>query len=411
MEQEWVQQRTEKEPPGISREGRKGWLAAAQGFSPRLWRLFAILWLWFLVFAFVNLRSTHPAPASLLQVLVCVVIFVGIYVWLMVRHAFRVEQASRLSYRTPLLALVILLALLLFLRLTEGDYWLQLIIYISIAAGASLPLRFTGWFLAALVLFTISVGWEGGSGWLRLGSWVLLAVAPGLWMLGRARLFLTIEELREARAELARLAVAEERLRFARDLHDVLGHSLSVITLKSELAVRLSKKDPNRAAEEMHEIEQMAREALHQVREAVRGYRTPTLQHELVSAQYLLEAAGIACVIEQTAEELPEATDTALAWMVREGVTNVLKHSEAHWCTIRVARQTGKLQAEIINDTDRERGQVPTTSGSGLAGLAERVTVLGGHLSTGWLETEGRFRLAVSFPLDNWGTRAGARRR
>jgi two-component system sensor histidine kinase DesK len=230
---------------------------------------------------------------------------------------------------------------------------------------------------------------------------VLLAVAPGLWVLGRARSFLTIEELRVARAELARLAVAEERLRFARDLHDVLGHSLSVITLKSELAVRLSKKDPNRAAEEMHEIEQIAREALRQVREAVRGYRTPTLQRELVSAQHLLEAAGIECVIEQTAEELPEATDTVLAWMVREGVTNVLRHAEAHWCSIRVARQTGKLQAEIINDTDRERGQVPTTSGSGLTGLAERVTVLGGHLTAGWLETEGRFRLAVSIPLDN----------
>src|ERR1700730_13122132 len=103
MEQEWVQQRTAKEPPETSRESRKGWLAAAamQEFSPRLWRLFAILWLWFLVFALVNLLRTHPAPASLLSALMCVVVFVGIYVWLMMRHAFQGEQASRLSYRTP----------------------------------------------------------------------------------------------------------------------------------------------------------------------------------------------------------------------------------------------------------------------------------------------------------------------
>jgi len=138
-------------------------------------------------------------------------------------------------------------------------------------------------------------------------------------------------------------------LRLARDLHDLLGHSLSLITLKSELAGRLVAKESTRAAQEIREIELAARQTLREVREAVAGYRQPRLLSELDSARQLLQAAGIECSIEQAAGELPPSIDAVLAWTVREGVTNVIRHSKARRCFIWLTRENGTVHAEIIN--------------------------------------------------------------
>nr|MDQ3841501.1 sensor histidine kinase [Actinomycetota bacterium] len=222
----------------------------------------------------------------------------------------------------------------------------------------------------------------------------------GIGMIGVSRLVVTVRELRTAREELARLAVAEERLRFARDLHDLLGHSLSLITLKSELAGRLLPTAPEKAATEVRDIEGVARRALREVREAVAGYRQPTLDGELEDAREMLEAAGITCRIESKVGVLPNATDAVLAWAVREGVTNVIRHSRARSCEIRVTRDGEEVRAEISDDglgSSAER-DAPPSNGSGLSGLAERVAASGGDLEAG-SPPESGFRLRVSLPL------------
>jgi two-component system sensor histidine kinase DesK len=224
-------------------------------------------------------------------------------------------------------------------------------------------------------------------------------------MIGIARLSSALGEVHAARAELARIAVTEERLRLARDLHDLLGHTLSLIILKSELAGRLVEQEPSQAAQEIHEIEQVARQTLREVRVAVAGYHQPRLATELDGARQLLEAAGIACHIEQTAQALPPAADAVLAWTVREGVTNVIRHGRAHHCTIRVIGGTGNVRAEVTNNSDHAHTQannLPGT-GSGLAGLTERVRAYGGAIQAGPLHTAGTggFRLMVDLPLPN----------
>jgi two-component system, NarL family, sensor histidine kinase DesK len=204
-----------------------------------------------------------------------------------------------------------------------------------------------------------------------------------------------VATLRQTRAELARVAVAEERLRIARDLHDLLGHSLSLITLKAELSRRMITSDTARAAREMAELESVARQSLSDVREAVAGYRRPQLSTELSSARELLTAAGLACEITSPAGlSLPADTDTVLAWAVREGVTNVVRHAQATSAVIRITAAGRGVTADI---TDNGRGHGPGPAGSGLAGLGERVRQLGGSLIAGPAPAAG-FRLQVTIP-------------
>ncbi|HEX5451594.1 MAG TPA: sensor histidine kinase, partial [Candidatus Limnocylindrales bacterium] len=192
------------------------------------------------------------------------------------------------------------------------------------------------------------------------------------------------------------LAVSEERDRIARDLHDVLGHSLSLIAIKSELAGRLLPDDPGRARDEIQDVERAARESLASVRETIGGYRRPSLAAELDGARSALSAAGIAGTVEETAGPLPTAVDTLLAWAVREGVTNVLRHSRASRCTIRTSRQGGAAELAIVDDGPPI---APNPSpGSGLRGLAERLAAVGGRLETG-LQPGGGYQLLVRVPL------------
>ncbi len=164
-------------------------------------------------------------------------------------------------------------------------------------------------------------------------------------MAGVRQLVRTTIELREARATVAQLAANEERLRLARDLHDLLGHSLSLITLKSELAGRMLPAHPEKAAQQVADIEQVSRQALVDVREAVSGYRRPRLAGELAGAQVALTAAGITAALPPDLDPVPADTDeeaeSALAWALREAVTNVVRHSGARRCTVEVlGRQT-----------------------------------------------------------------------
>jgi two-component system sensor histidine kinase DesK len=197
--------------------------------------------------------------------------------------------------------------------------------------------------------------------------------------------------------------VEEERLRLARDLHDLLGQTLSVITLKTELARSLITEDPARCAQELTEIEQVGRLTLREVRKTVAGYRQPRLASEVDGARQLLDAAGIESSIEQLPAELPQPLDAALAWTVREGVTNIIRHSRARRCLLRFTQDQGGIGVELLNDQAGAAmvGTLGRSQGNGLLGLRERVSGLGGTMEAGPLLLSGKphFRLRVALPM------------
>jgi two-component system sensor histidine kinase DesK len=199
-------------------------------------------------------------------------------------------------------------------------------------------------------------------------------------------------ELSSARSEVARLAAESERSRIARDLHDLLGHSLTTITIKAGLARRLSATDAHRAAVEIAEVEDIARRSLADVRAAVSGYREVSLAGELATAGEVLRAAGIAATLPRSVEHIDGERQALFGWVVREGVTNVVRHARATSCTISV----GPDWVEVADD-GRSTIAVP---GNGLTGLGERVAAAGGRVLAGpWArdDTAGwRLRVEVA---------------
>ncbi|MFE0132254.1 sensor histidine kinase [Streptomyces sp. NPDC059037] len=208
-------------------------------------------------------------------------------------------------------------------------------------------------------------------------------------------------ELHNTRDVQARLAVAEERLRFGRDLHDVMGRNLAVIALKSELAVQLARRGRAEAVDQMVEVQRIAQESQREVREVVRGYREADLAVELAGAQGVLEAAGIDCRVSGSSAGLPVSVQSALGWAVREATTNVLRHGDARRCDITLAITDERTTLVVENDGVPEVARGGT--GSGLAGLRERLAAVDGTLD--FTSGEGRFRLAAEVPLDR--ARAG----
>ena len=221
-------------------------------------------------------------------------------------------------------------------------------------------------------------------------------VLPGVVLFGGSAMVLrylldTLSQLRAARAEIAQHAAGQERYRIARDLHDLLGHSLSLITLKGELATRLLPEGVH-GADEVRDIVVLSRDALQQVREAVSGYRQPTLATELTAARVALQAAGIEVDVKQSLGALDRETEAVLGWVVREATTNVIRHSGAKHCGITLNRIDGRLQVEVVNDGWRVP-QAP--AGNGLRGLDERLALLGGTLEASALPEAG-FRLRAT---------------
>ncbi|MEV0593568.1 sensor histidine kinase [Nonomuraea cavernae] len=214
----------------------------------------------------------------------------------------------------------------------------------------------------------------------------VMVVAMWLWRW----LWWTIRDAHESQEAKAGLAVAEERLRFARDLHDLLGHSLSVITLKSELAAKLATKDPGRAAREMADVRRLAGESLTEVQLAVDGYQGIDLHEELDGVCAALEAAGTRCTVEAGADDLSPGARALLAWVVREGATNVLKHSTATRCAIVIDGGVLEMRNDGVHGS-------PAAGGTGLRGLSERLAAVGGSLSAGPTST-GEFLLRAAVP-------------
>ena len=209
------------------------------------------------------------------------------------------------------------------------------------------------------------------------------------------KLFSVVAQLKETRQELARVAVADERLRFSRDLHDLLGQTMSVVAIKAEAVRRLAPRDPDAAAAEAASIEQISRQALAEIREAVRGYRETSLAEELDRARTLLGAARIEPVVRESGPQLTAQAEKLLAWIVREGVTNVVRHSGARRCEISVERGADPVRLSISDDGTGGGADVPG-SGNGLRGLTERLAAVGGTLEAGpW---QKGFRLLATLP-------------
>ncbi|UBU10745.1 sensor histidine kinase [Nonomuraea gerenzanensis] len=275
---------------------------------------------------------------------------------------------------------------------TSSSAWLQTMTVWASLAALYLRLRATIVLTVSLVtLVTVYTAFMTAQSWQGL---VLVQVINCVLMIGAMLLWRwlwwVIRDAYKSREARARLAVAEERLRFARDLHDLLGHSLSVITLKSELAAKLATKDGERAAAEMAAVRALAGESLFEVQQAVHGYQALDLEEELAGVRAALEAAGASCVVEARTDGLSPDARMLLAWAVREGGTNILKHSTATRCEIRI--DEGVL--EMVNDGVTG---VPAAPGSGLRGLSERLVTEGGSFSAGPTQG-GEFLLRAAVP-------------
>ena len=307
--------------------------------------LFRSAWLVFVAYPIVVLIADRPDPVEAVLVLAGVGLFVG----LLGLSSRAPDSRSRASWIGPAIVLLLLaVATVLVLRDPDSGFY-PFYFYASTGASALLPpqravgLMVVSGIMAGLVIWTVSQD---------LATAIVQGVSVtiiGVVIFSTAQVRRTNRQLVQARNELARLAVADERTRIARDLHDTLGQTLSVITLKSELAGRLLPDQPERARSEIRDIERVAREAMASIRETVGGYRRPTLAAELAAARETLAAADITPSIETVDEGLPAVVDAVLAWTVREGITNIVRHSDARHVRIRIDRQ-----ADGADETDRK---------------------------------------------------------
>lgn len=276
--------------------------------------------------------------------------------------------------------------------------WAVMQYFVLASAVMLLPGRLAAVSVAATLLGVVVAGVaEGLTAGMGAGPtaflilyWIVGLLTGGVALYGSARLVRVADELHSARTELAELAIGRERLRVSRDLHDLLGQSLSAVSLKGDLAIRLLRSDPLAARAEIQGLTEVARDALRDIHAVTRDERAVSLRTETDGAAALLAAAGIDARIDVDLPGLAAPVGSVLAWTVREGVTNLLRHSEPHTCSITARRQDGRVWLEIVNDGARP----PSGEGRGLAGLAERAQALSGSLATERTR-DGRFRLVV----------------
>jgi two-component system, NarL family, sensor histidine kinase DesK len=357
------------------RPGRWGWLVAT-------------VWLFYLGSPLQEMITNSHGPARVVGVAALVVFAVGylaFFGWARRLRSMSRQEVTwqRVGYLAGMLALAALTLP------AAGQTALTTLVYVVALAMLALPLRL-GIGFTLLLLATAEVAMRVAPGWRHDGSYGFAIVLAAVAVFGIRRAMQRGVELAATRKDMAELAVQEERNRFARDLHDILGHSLTVITVKAELAGRLIAEYPDRAATEVADVEHLARAALADVRAAVAGYREISLAGELVSARAALLAADIKADLPTAVDEVPEQARELFAWAVREGVTNVVRHSGATHCTVRITAH----QVEVVDD-GKGLTAASGTSGHGLVGLRERASKAGARLQVG-TTADGGFRLAVT---------------
>jgi two-component system sensor histidine kinase DesK len=368
------------------------------GYRTRAGRLAGIaftgIWLAYLIGPVANLITQHYTPAQRAAGLAIIAAFCLIYVTLVPNWPSSPRYAN-----AGLAALAALAAAgcILFGGMGAASLW----IFVSSASG--LLVANHRWAVRVVMAVAVCYVVFCYTGHVAMTDFLgnLLPVAfLGLAMIGLRRQVQLTSELHRAREEVVQLAASEERLRLARDMHDLSGQSLSVITLKSELAARLLSKLPagperDRVRDEIEQVAAVSRQTLHDIREAISGYRRPTLAVEAVTSRAALESAGIA--VDDDSELILASgtfdpdTEAALAWCLREAATNVVRHSGAKTCRITLARRRGAVSLTVRDDGRglAAAGECPAGSadvgplpgaGNGLRGMAERLSAVGGTL-------------------------------
>ena len=383
---------------GSAKEGGASWF-------------FIVIWLFYLVIPIHDLITGSHSTGQVAGMTIGLGAFcVGYY--LAVRLGFPERQPNPdLLRRWLLIGGLALIALVL--PIIVYDELFTLWIYVSAACGFSLPMgryRQAVWGGIVATAAMLIEGWLLGASQGTLLTLVLPCLLTCFGSVGARRTHSLIHQLRTARGEVKQLAATEERLRLARDLHDLAGHSLATITLKAELTRRLLETDPKAAAKQLADLESVSRQALTDIREAVSGYRRPTLAVELLSARTALSAAEItlrAGIEVANADGLDPDAEAALAWCLREATTNVMRHSKAATCSVRLipASVDGEatLTLEIVDDGLATRADCESMRdrdhpfGNGLTGLAERLAAVSGTLSAAPVEPHG-FRLSATVP-------------
>ncbi len=265
-------------------------------------------------------------------------------------------------------------------------------IYGSALIANGFPPRQARLVLAAQVLLGAAASAALAMEWWYYMASVVISALIGAVTIQAAAKAAGDAKLRMAQAEIERIAKLAERERIARDVHDLLGHTLSVVVLKSELAQKLMSRDPSRARQEMSEVERIARQGLAEVREAITGYRSSGLAAEIEHVRDTLTAAGIDATVEGRPAALAPAQETALSLALREAATNVIRHAGATRCHIRFYAQDGSALMEVQDDG--RGGDAPF--GHGLTGMRERIQALGGALRR---ETDRGTRLLIQLPM------------
>ena len=372
---------------------------------------FAGIWLVYLISPVSGLFGHHHGVLWIAGGLAITAAFCVIYVITVCNSGIWPRQA-----RWGLIAIAVLAALAC---VVYGKAWTPLWIYVSAATGMVLaaPSYRRGTALrgvlavGACYVFFSWLSHDDPTDFLIVLLPVLLV---GIAMIGfRTQIQLT-NELAQARDTVAKLAANEERLRLARDMHDLTGQSLSTITLKSELAAKRLARLPSSAERDaalgdLGDIGRVSRQTLHDIREAVSGYRRPTLAIEVITARNALEAAGIR-FDDDPGLTLRSGTfdadaEAVLAWCLREAVTNVIRHSGAKTCRIRLIQHPGELSLEVSDDGHGPGSQdADAPHGAGLRGMSERLSTAGGRLSLGAADPgSGRgFKLTATVPVDHY---------
>ncbi|GAB1692411.1 sensor histidine kinase [Krasilnikovia sp. M28-CT-15] len=332
-------------------------------------------WFWLLVPPAAAIADGQVRPAWLAAA--GLVTFASLYLALVAVPVAGLAVAP-LLHRAGLVLLALLGIALAGAYAGGPEGWLVLLIYVA-TAGAVGPARGSwafGW-VGGATLAVVVIGMAHGIAGDTVAQSALITMLAGAMTVAFARMAQLVEQLRRTQQELARTAVEQERLRFARDLHDLLGHTLSLVVVKAEVVRRLTPMDPDRAAAEAADIERIGRTALAEVREAVTGYRERSFGREVAGARTALADAGIAVTVRESGQPLGVEADDAFGWVVREGVTNVLRHSRASRCDIEIRTDAHGSSLTVRDDGVGGRPD----PGNGLRGLRERLVQAGGALN------------------------------
>jgi two-component system sensor histidine kinase DesK len=285
----------------------------------------------------------------------------------------------------------VLVALVALMMPGAGQHAVRALIYVVAVAMMNLPIR-QALAVGVLIFGAAQVSPRAVPGWRDEGDGLAVLLA-GVAVWGIRQAFERNQRLVDAQAELGALAVERERARIATDLHDILGHSLTVVTVKAELAQRLLDTDPERARTELRDLERLCRDALADVRSTTRGVRGVSLATELAAAREALAAANVQARLPSAADEIASPWRELFAWTIREAVTNLVRHSGATTCEIRLTPASVEV---LDNGTGAHRG---AAGGQGLTGLRRRAEELGARLSAADRTDAPGFRVLVEAPV------------